>query len=253
MKHREIVQSEFTRQAESFAASAGLAAPEVTDRIGAALREPAASRVLDFACGPGVLLPTLAAGARWVVGLDLTAETLRVARRSAARAGMPALVRADAERAPFASASFDAVVLRLAIHHMSRPEAVLEEARRLLRPGGRLLVLDILTSSDPATATLHNAIERLRDPSHSAFVPEAELARSITAAGFSVLASEVWSMPRRFSEWAAVISDPARMGPLEVVLRELARAGVAAGIDLREEGDLLCFTYTWAFLVAEAA
>jgi ubiquinone/menaquinone biosynthesis C-methylase UbiE len=253
LKHREIVQTEFTRQAESFAASVGLAAPEVTDRIGAALRELAPSRVLDFACGPGVLLPTLAARARQVVGLDLTAETLRVARRSAARAGMPALVQADAERAPFVSASFDAVVLRLAIHHMSRPEAVLAEARRLLRVGGRLLVLDILTSSDPATAALHNALERLRDPSHAAFVPEPELARSIAAAGFSVLESGVWRMPRRFSDWAAVISDPVRMGSLEIVLRQLARAGITAGIDLREEADVLSFTYTWAFLVAEAA
>jgi hypothetical protein len=121
----------------------------------------------------------------------------------------------------------------------------------VLRASGRLLVLDILTSVDPETAALHNAIERLRDPSHAAFVPAAELERSVTAAGFSVLCCEVWSMPRRYGEWAAIIADPVRMGSLELVLRHLARAGIGAGLELREEGAELRFTYTWTFIVAE--
>jgi SAM-dependent methyltransferase len=250
LKHRDAIQSEFKRQAESFAASPVLAASEITDRIGAALRAFEARSVLDLACGPGVLLPTLAGPGRCVVGLDLTSETLRVARRSAAH-GEPSLVQGDAEHVPFATASFDGVVLRLAMHHMSRPAAVLTEARRVLRASGRLLVLDILTSVDPETAALHNAIERLRDPSHAAFVPAAELERSVTAAGFSVLCCEVWSMPRRYGEWAAIIADPVRMGSLELVLRHLARAGIGAGLELREEGAELRFTYTWTFIVAE--
>lgn len=252
MKHRDVVQSEFSRQAESFAASKVLAAPEITERVGAGLRGLEAPRVLDLACGPGVLLPTLAAEARAVVGLDLTAETLRVARGAASHPRVAGLVRAQAECTPFCEGSFDAVVVRLALHHMDRPEASLREARRLLRKGGRLLVLDVLTSADPETAALHNAIERLRDPSHAAFVPEAELSRSIAASGFSSLSSEVWSLSRSFDEWAAIIADPVRMQSLELVLRHLARAGVSAGIDLREEGEVLRFSYSWAFVVAQA-
>ncbi len=56
-------------------------------------------------------------------------------------------------------------------------------------------------------------------------------------------------MPRRFAEWAAIISEPQRMASLEVVLRRLARAGIA----LREEGGELWFSYEFALLVAEPA
>ncbi len=60
-------------------------------------------------------------------------------------------------------------------------------------------------------------------------------------------------MPRRFAEWAAIISEPQRMASLEVVLRRLARAGIDAGIALREEGGELWFSYEFALLVAEPA
>ena len=62
---------------------------------------------------------------------------------------------------------------------------------------------------------------------------------------------EVWTRAREFDEWARIIAEPARTRSLEVVLRHLARAGVGAGVDLREEGGGLRLTYTWCLLVAE--
>lgn len=249
--HLRKNESEFTRQAESFAASAILAAPEVTDRLADALGSGVSGRLLDVGCGPGVLAPVLGPRTRRLVGLDLTAETLRLARE---RSGVEhaSWVRGVAGRAPFADGTFDAAVVRLALHHFEDPRAVLREVRRLLRDGGRLVVLDVLTSEVEEIATLHNAIERLRDPSHASFVSHAAQLETIRSAGFEIADESRWETPRRYAEWAKIINDSVRMDALEEVLRQLARAGVDAGIGLREQDGELWFDYRWLLVAADA-
>lgn len=252
MSHRRTVQAEFTRQAEPFARSQALRAPELTQRIVEALGARAEGRVLDLACGPGVLTAALCQRARRVTGLDLTPRVLEVARRGADPE------RADfalgpAEWTPFADGSFDGVTIRLALHHVEDPAAVLREARRVTRPDGRLVVLDVLTSSDPRIASAHNEVERLRDPSHTCFVPGDALRESIETAGFRVVRDERWTGRRSFAEWAAIIDDPARMAEVERRLRAHLDAGERLGIELRVESGELCFDYPWALLAADAA
>jgi len=253
-RHLWRVSREFARQTEAFAASATLRAPDVTDRIVEALGAHAGGRVLDLACGPGLMTRVLGRQASRVVGVDVTRETLYKARAGCAADALSNahFVRAIAERVPLASASFDAGVVRLALHHFERPVGVLSEVRRILRPGGRLAVLDILTDPDPATARLHNSIERLRDPSHTSFYAPDALVADLAAAGFRVADPELWETPRSFSDWARVIADEVRMDALEDVLRELARAGVSAGIQLREQDGELFFTYRWGLFLADA-
>ena len=251
-RHSRIVEAEFERQAEAFASSPELNAPEITGPIRDALAGFEVGRVLDVACGPGVLSAVLCQNARHVVGLDLTDAALRLARRRCARAPGAMFVRGLAEFVPFGAGCFDAAVLRLALHHVERPARVLGEVRRLLRSGGRLVVLDILTSSQPEVAELHNAIERLRDPSHTALLPPETHRSQLREAGFNALSESSWETVRDFTGWARIITEERRMASLEVLLRHLARAGVGAGIDLREQGGELRFTYKWGLFVAES-
>jgi ubiquinone/menaquinone biosynthesis C-methylase UbiE len=108
-------------------------------RAASLARLPAAAgaRVLLAGIGTGLDVPHLPAGNRYV-GLDLTAAMLA---RVPARADL-ALVRGDATRLPFADAAFDFVVLHLIVAVVPAPERCLAEAARVLRPGGRALVLD---------------------------------------------------------------------------------------------------------------
>jgi ubiquinone/menaquinone biosynthesis C-methylase UbiE len=252
VEHRERIRSEFARQAESLAASPALAAEEVTRKLAAAL-PPGAGRVLDLACGPAVLAPALAERARLVLGLDLVPEGLALASQRTAHLPSVGFVRGLAEATPLTDGSFDAVVLRLALHHVERPERVLAEARRVLQPAGHLLVLDLTSHADPEIAALHNALERLRDPSHTLCGTPAQLVAAVERTGFQVIRDERWTAPRRFDEWARIIADPIRRDALETVLRSLARAGVDAGLELREESDgALWFSYAWQLLVARA-
>ncbi|MCX7824658.1 MAG: class I SAM-dependent methyltransferase [Verrucomicrobiae bacterium] len=101
-------------------------------------------RVLDLCCGTGDL--TFAArrgGATLVVGLDFTEAMLRVAaRRRAPNDGGARFVLGDALRLPFADASFDAVTVGYGLRNVADIEASLREMLRVLRPGGRMVILD---------------------------------------------------------------------------------------------------------------
>lgn len=108
-------------------------------------------RVLDCACGTGDLTRAFAdAGALYVTGLDFTAEMLDIARtkrlkpRAADVNDPPRIeyVQGDAMNLPFDSASFEVVSIAFGIRNVTDPARALREFRRVLKPGGRLVVLE---------------------------------------------------------------------------------------------------------------
>lgn len=119
-------------QRNSGAASANRALLE--DLLG-----PGGGRCLDLGCGTGQNFAALRATGRTVVGLDYSADQLHLARGRAA--GGEALVRGDAAALPFADGAFDSVVTVWLSTDVDDFAAVLAEAARVLRPGGRLVYL----------------------------------------------------------------------------------------------------------------
>jgi ubiquinone/menaquinone biosynthesis C-methylase UbiE len=97
-------------------------------------------RVLELAVGTGVNLPLYGPGAH-VTGCDLSPDMLAWASRRQTR-GRVTLVRADVQYLPFPDASFDVVTASLAFCSITDPLQGLGEARRVLRPGGRLVLLE---------------------------------------------------------------------------------------------------------------
>ena len=103
--------------------------------------------VLDACCGTGDLaVAAWKAGAGHVVGLDFSERMLDRARRKA-----PGLewVQGDVLALPFEQASFDAAVVGFGVRNVEDLEAALKELRRVLRPGGRLGILEITTPRGP--------------------------------------------------------------------------------------------------------
>jgi ubiquinone/menaquinone biosynthesis C-methylase UbiE len=102
-----------------------------------------ALEALDVGCGTGFLTFELATRGQRVTGVDFAPAMLAEARRKAlARGAVVTFEEADAERLPFVPASFDLVVSRHLLWTLSQPEAALDEWIRVLRPGGRLVVVD---------------------------------------------------------------------------------------------------------------
>lgn len=105
--------------------------------------------VLDVACGTGDLSEAFArAGVEKVVGLDFTFEMLEIARHKqgvlpAARHGdRITYIQGDAQRLPLADASVDIVSIAFGIRNVLDPAQALREFRRVLRPGGRVVILE---------------------------------------------------------------------------------------------------------------
>ena len=105
---------------------------------------PAGPRAaLDIGCGTGFLSLELAARGNRVTGIDLAPAMLDAARRKAAEAGLDIRFEiGDAEQAPFPAASFDLVISRHVLWTLPHPEAAIDDWIRVLRLGGRLVVID---------------------------------------------------------------------------------------------------------------
>lgn len=110
-----------------------------------AARFPEGGDVLEVAPGPGFLSIALAEADKLrVTGLDISKTFVEIAVKNAANAGVRAEFRqGNASEMPFAADSFDLLVCRAAFKNFSAPEKALEEMRRVLRPGGTGLIIDL--------------------------------------------------------------------------------------------------------------
>ena len=99
-------------------------------------------RCVDLGCGTGYLTRALARNARQVVATDLSEEMLEVARRQLSEFQNVAIRKADCTNTGFPPEAFDSVLLANLIHVIDAPVQCLQESHRILRRGGRLLVVD---------------------------------------------------------------------------------------------------------------
>jgi SAM-dependent methyltransferase len=107
---------------------------------------PSGSTVLEAGCGVGAQTTLLAASSPGaaITSVDISAPSLEQARRAAAAAGLAnvSFLRADLYALPWPEASFDHVFACFVLEHLTRPQAVLGELRRVLKPGGTLTAIE---------------------------------------------------------------------------------------------------------------
>lgn len=222
MDTRASVQERFGAVAPRYVTSVHAVGPEL-----AAMREAAAlrgdERVVDLGCGTGHTALAIAPHVREVVGVDLTAAMLAEARRLAGERGVCnlRLERADVEALPFPDACFDLATCRYAAHHFPDPHRALAEAARVLRPGGRLLLHDVVAPESPAADTFLQTIELLRDGSHVRDHRLSEWQRMLAEAGFATRRIGCWPLATDFDAWVERMATPE---PEVAMLRRLLRA-----------------------------
>ena len=108
--------------------------------------------LVDIGCGQGRILKLLATRARRAVGVDIDSDARRFARAELLLAGLPncSLRQGDMYSLPFAEHEFDTAILDDVLSDAGRPTNAIAEAVRILRPGGRLLILLSLADRDVA-------------------------------------------------------------------------------------------------------
>lgn len=239
--------------ARTAAERAGLLLPRLTDGM----------RILDLGCGPGSITTGLAAAVAphgVVLGVDLSLAQLELAGR--ARGPGCGLVAGLAEALPVRAGAFDVVHAHAVFEHLTAPQVVLAEIRRVLRPGGLLA----LSSSDwsgatvePRTAavdTVLHAYFRLRQRGGTDPFAGRRLADQVRAAGFVVLDTRAAGrVDMGYAELAAYLRDRLTAAAQNThdadVATELATSARAAA-DWVHSGPGQ-FVQRWVELVAIAA
>ncbi|MGO1120789.1 ArsR/SmtB family transcription factor [Rhodovibrionaceae bacterium A322] len=117
---------------------------EVDTALRQAFEQEPVDRLLDLGTGAGHILTLLGDQVREGVGIDRSLEMLNVARSNVFRAGLShcQVRHGDMNRLPYSDGSFDAVTLHMVLHFSDNPVATLGEVARVLRPGGRLMIVD---------------------------------------------------------------------------------------------------------------
>jgi SAM-dependent methyltransferase len=208
--------------------------------------------VLDVAAGTGHLSRAIAPHVQRVVALDLTPEMLAQGRREAEQEGLVNVLfeSGEAEQLPYENEVFDLVVTRFSVHHFADVLGPMREMVRVCRRGGRVAVIDLVSPDDPATAAMHNHLERLRDPSHVRALAAGELQRLMREAGLSVVHASCRDVEVHLDRWLDLThTAPAARALIREALSQdlqgIKPTGMRPYMDDRE----LKFLHTWLMVV----
>jgi SAM-dependent methyltransferase len=123
---------------------------------------------------------------------------------------------------PFEANTFDLIVTRYSAHHWASVPRAMAECARVIVPGGRMVVIDVIAPETPLFDTSLQVIEFLRDASHVRDYRASEWRTMYRAAGFGEPAITTWKLSIDFKAWIARIGTPAdRVAALESVFSEL--------------------------------
>jgi ubiquinone/menaquinone biosynthesis C-methylase UbiE len=225
MDQHALTVQQFGSTATRYLASPVHSSGADLDRLAGLARESRISSALDLGCGAGHASYALArGGANRVVAYDLSGQMLEVAAAEAKERGhgQIEICAGPAEELPFPDTSFDLVVTRYSAHHWMNTLGAVHEAARILKPGGTLIVIDVLAPENPLMDTVLQTVEILRDLSHVRDYRESEWRSMLEAANFSSPCVHRWRLRMEFDSWVARIrTTPARVDALKVVLDEL--------------------------------
>ena len=185
---RRGAAEQFDRQAAEYARSPAHFNAESLHMIGKLAREQKFSVAVDIATGPGFTAFEVSETAETVLATDPAIGMLQQTRRLAVERGHGnvAVAALVAERMPFRDDSIGLITVRAAPHHFADVDEFLSESRRVLQPGGALILADTSSPKSPEAAAWMDDVERRRDPSHVRNLSFAEWRESITGAGLKI-------------------------------------------------------------------
>lgn len=204
------IQASFTRQAEDFESRRmSFSKADYLAYMVSKIAPTKEATILEVAAGTGVCGRALAPHVRRVTCLDMTPAMLAVGKAQSEQAGLNhmSFVLGDAAALPFPDAGFDIVLSRLAFHHFPAVEPPFAEMVRVLRPGGRLVLIDMEASAEPLRES-RDRIEQLRDPSHVRNCSRAELLALYAAHGLTADCCETTRIPVDAESWLELTHTP---------------------------------------------
>ncbi len=210
--HDRAVLEQFDPRAAAYLASAVHAAGPDLERARTLVQQalPSTAALLDVGCGAGHLSFAVAPSLARVVAADPSPAMLATTEAAARQRGLGNIeaVRTGAGALPFPEAAFCTVASRYSAHHWNDVPAALREMRRVVKPNGYLLLIDLLGVESPLVDTHLQAMELLRDPSHVRDLTPTEWRALIERAGFELIEHRVWPTRIEFRPWIERMRTP---------------------------------------------
>jgi ubiquinone/menaquinone biosynthesis C-methylase UbiE len=210
MKHHDQVADAFGSTAAAYLTSPSHASGADLATLAAEIAATPGASVLDLGCGAGHVSFAVAPHARAVTAYDISPQMLATVVATARERGLGNIGTqlGAAEALPFSDAAFDWVVSRFSAHHWHGVPRALAEVRRVLKPGARVLFVDVAGADHPLVDTHLQAVEVLRDGSHVRNYRADEWLALFAGAGFTARIRERWRLPMEFDSWVARMRTP---------------------------------------------
>lgn len=248
--HKNAVERQFGEQAHAYLTSAVHAQGKDLQRLAQLLEGCSEARLLDVGCGAGHASFTAAARVAQVVAYDLSAQMLDVVGKAAAEKGLGnvQVQQGVAERLPFDDASFDVVISRYSAHHWHDVGQALREVKRVLKPGGRAIFMDVVSPGHPLLDIYLQTVEVLRDTSHVRNYAPGEWLGMFTEAGLLVREVTADRLELEFSSWVARMRTPEHFVIAIRALQQGAAEDVRQHFAIQADGsftsDIMMFEVT---------
>lgn len=237
--HHDNVEKQFGSQANAYLTSAVHASGRDLQRLKARLADFPEAHLLDLGCGAGHASFVAAGEVTQVTAYDLSSQMLAVVVQAARDKGLNNVSTRQgyAESLPFDAASFDVVISRYSAHHWHDVGQALREVKRVLKPGGTLIIMDVMSPGHPVRDIWLQTVEALRDTSHVRNYSSGEWLALAAEAGLAVDNLITDRLPLNFASWVERMRTPVALCEAIRLYQESASAEVKAWFALQEDGS----------------
>lgn len=248
------IQKSFTKQAKNFETkSMNFTKEEYLEHMVSCANPQRSDTVLEVAAGTCICGRSLAPFVKNVTCLDMTTAMLAVGIDEAEKQGFCNIdfVQGDAEKLPFSDNSFDIVISRLAFHHFPNPKRCFSEMARVLKTGGKLIVID-MEAAEEALRNTEDEIETLRDPSHMRNLDRAEFTEMFRDNYLTLTTIDCTEIPVSLSAWLALTNTPAEIsGDILKRLTNEINGKELTGLKPYQKNGEIYFNQRWIMMIGK--
>ena len=210
-------------------------------------------RALEVAAGTCAFGRAIAPHVAHITESDATEAMLKIGREHGEKSGVAnaEYVLAEAEHLPFEDNSYDIVVFRLAFHHFADAEAAMQEMCRVLKTGGKLVIVDMAARQEHLRKTA-DGYERLRDPSHVKCLSETEFEALTACCGVVKDFTYLTRIPVKLSAWLDLTGVRGDTRDKIVSAMKDDIAGITqTGFEPYKQDDEIMFDHRWFLYIGK--